>query len=90
MYYKRMHIYVHDTDTYVYAHKQLYQESLVVLIKVLGGSHVLVANTKNNIAGIYLKQGKCEEALQCYMEALDVKLKVRMHVYMCMYMYSQA
>ncbi len=70
-----LHIYIY-IYIYIHTHTQLYQESLVVLIKVLGGSHVLVANTKNNIAGIYLKQGKCEEALQCYMEALDVKLKV--------------
>ena len=31
--------------------------------QVLGTSHVLVANTKNNIAGIYLKQDKCEVPL---------------------------
>jgi hypothetical protein len=47
--------YIHTLYTHTHTHTHT---------QVLGPSHVLVANTKNNIAGIYLKQDKCEEALQ--------------------------
>jgi hypothetical protein len=51
--YIRIYVYTLFTNTHTHTHTQ-----------VLGPSHVLVANTKNNMAGIYLKQDKCEEALQ--------------------------
>ncbi|GBG24987.1 Kinesin light chain [Hondaea fermentalgiana] len=48
-----------------------FKEALSIYRESLGDRHPLVAATLNNIADVYYRQGRCEEAL-AYYEALSI------------------
>ena len=44
--------------------------------KLLGEEHPDVANSLNNLAGLYKSQGRYEEAEPLYIQALDMRKKL--------------
>ena len=55
---------------------ELHEQSVAILIKVLGKDHVDVAASYNNMAGVYSKQGKYGEALELHEQSLAIRIKV--------------
>ena len=53
----------------------MYEKALSISLKKLGDDHPRVADTYNNMAGVYYNQGKYEEALAMYEKALSIRLK---------------
>eukprot|EP00292_Cryptomonas_paramecium_P003867 CAMPEP_0113728054 /NCGR_PEP_ID=MMETSP0038_2-20120614/41626_1 /TAXON_ID=2898 /ORGANISM="Cryptomonas paramecium" /LENGTH=749 /DNA_ID=CAMNT_0000659433 /DNA_START=120 /DNA_END=2366 /DNA_ORIENTATION=+ /assembly_acc=CAM_ASM_000170 len=51
---------------------ELYEEELERRIKTFGNSHVEVAMTYNNMAGVYQKLGQLDKALETYEKALEI------------------
>ena len=53
----------------------MYQKALDIEIKSLGGAHVSVAMTKENIALVYIQLGQRDKAKILYQEAHEVFLR---------------
>ena len=53
----------------------MYEKALSIKLKKLGDDHPDVATTYNNMALVYTKQGKYNEALAMYEKALSIRLK---------------
>ena len=55
---------------------RMYEQSVAILIKVLGKDHVDVATSYMNMANVYYEQGKYGEALELHEQSVAIKIKV--------------
>ena len=56
--------------------KSLYEEALSIRRRVLGVDHPDLADSLNNLAGLYLDQGRFVEAASLSKEAVEIMVRV--------------